>query len=238
MTTTLITGANKGLGKETARILLDAGHTVWIGARDEVRGRAAADELGARFVQLDVTDDASVASAFATIAESGTGLDVLVNNAGIAKRVPGNPMAEALDGPSVLEVFDTNAVGVVRVTEAALPLLQRSDNPVVVNVSSALGSFWATHEPSRPASHFVAVAYGSSKAAVSMLTVQYAMAYPGIKVNAVEPGITATELGGGDPGSHPGRPASESAQVVARLATIGPDGPTGTFQEDAGALGW
>lgn len=238
MTTTLITGANKGLGKETARILLDAGHTVWIGARDEVRGRAAADELGARFVQLDVTDDASVASAFATIAESGTGLDVLVNNAGIAKRVPGNPMAEALDGPRVLEVFDTNAVGVVRVTEAALPLLQRSDNPVVVNVSSALGSFWATHEPSRPASHFVAVAYGSSKAAVSMLTVQYAMAYPGIKVNAVEPGITATELGGGDPGSHPGRPASESAQVVARLATIGPDGPTGTFQEDAGALGW
>lgn len=238
MTTTLITGANKGLGKETARILLDAGHTVWIGARDEVRGRAAADELGARFVQLDVTDDASVASAFATIAQSGTGLDVLVNNAGIAKRVPGNPMAEALDGPSVQEVFDTNAVGLVRVTEAALPLLQRSDNPVVVNVSSALGSFWATHEPSRPASHFVAVAYGSSKAAVSMLTVQYAMAYPGIKVNAVEPGITATELGGGDPGSHPGRPASESAQVVARLATIGPDGPTGTFQEDAGALGW
>lgn len=238
MTTTLITGANKGLGKETARILLDAGHTVWIGARDEVRGRAAADELGARFVQLDVTDDASVATAFATIAQSGTGLDVLVNNAGIAKRVPGNPMAEALDGPSVLEVFDTNAVGVVRVTEAALPLLQRSDNPVVVNVSSALGSFWATHEPSRPASHFVAVAYGSSKAAVSMLTVQYATAYPGIKVNAVEPGITATELGGGDPGSHPGRPASESAQVVARLATIGPDGPTGTFQEDAGALGW
>ena len=238
MTTTLITGANKGLGKETARILLDAGHTVWIGARDQVRGRAAADELGARFVQLDVTDDASVASAFATIAESGTGLDVLVNNAGIAKRVPSNPMAEALDGPSVLEVFDTNAVGVVRVTEAALPLLQRSDNPVVVNVSSALGSFWATHEPSRPASHFVAVAYGSSKAAVSMLTVQYATAYPGIKVNAVEPGITATELGGGDPGSHPGRPASESEQVVARLATIGPDGPTGTFQEDAGALGW
>ena len=238
MTTTLITGANKSLGKETACILLEAGHTVWIGARDETRGRAAADELGARFVQLDVTDDASVAAAFATIAESGTGLDVLVNNAGIAKRVPGNPMQEALDGPSVLEVFDTNAVGIVRVTEAALPLLQQSGNPVVVNVSSALGSFWATHEPSRPASHFVSIAYGSSKAAVSMLTVQYAMAYPDIKVNAVEPGITATELGGGDPGSHPGRPASESARVVARLATIGADGPTGTFQEDVGELGW
>lgn len=238
MTTTLITGANKGLGKETARLLLAAGHTVWIGARDEARGRAAADELGGRFVQLDVTDDASVASALATIADSGTGLDVLINNAGIAKRQDGASSTESLDGPSVLEVFDTNAVGVVRVTQAALPLLHRSVNPVVVNVSSALGSFWATHEPSRPASNFIAIAYGASKAAVSMLTVQYAHAYPSIKVNAVEPGITATELGGGEPGSHPGRPAAQSARVVAALATIGPDGPTGTFHEDGGQLGW
>jgi NAD(P)-dependent dehydrogenase (short-subunit alcohol dehydrogenase family) len=236
MTTTLITGANKGLGKETARALVEAGHTVWVGARDPERGRAAAEEVGGRFVQLDVTDDASVAAAIATIAQAGTGLDVLVNNAGIAKRAGG--MSEALDGPSVLEVFDTNVVGIVRVTEAALPLLAESGNPVVVNVSSALGSFWATHEPARPAAHFVSLIYGSSKAAVSMLTVQYANAHPEIRVNAVEPGITATELGGGDPGSHPGRPASESARVVANMALIGPDGPTGTFQEDAGELGW
>ncbi|MDQ6945255.1 MAG: SDR family NAD(P)-dependent oxidoreductase [Actinomycetota bacterium] len=238
MTTTLITGANKGLGKETARLLLEAGHTVWIGARDEALGRAAAVELGGRFVSLDVTDDTSVASALATIADSGTGLDVIVNNAGIAKRVSGASMTEALDGPSVLEVFDTNAVGIVRVTEAALPLLEQSENPVVVNVSSALGSFWATHEPARPASYFVSIAYGASKAAVSMLTVQYAHAHPEMRVNAVEPGITATELGGGDPGSHPGRPAAESARVVARLALIGPDGPTGTFHEAAGELRW
>ena len=238
MTTTLITGANKGLGKETARLLLDAHHTVWIGARDDARGRATAQELGARFVQLDVTDDASVAAALATIADSGTGLDVLVNNAGIAKRASGAGMSEALDGPSALEVFDTNAVGIVRVTEAALPLLQQSDNPVVVNVSSALGSFWATHEPARPASHFVSIVYGSSKAAVSMLTVQYAHAHPDIRFNAVEPGITATELGGGEPGTHPGRPAADSARIVARFAMIGPDGPTGTFQEDDGELGW
>jgi NAD(P)-dependent dehydrogenase (short-subunit alcohol dehydrogenase family) len=238
MTTTLITGANTGLGKETARLLLAAGHTVWIGARDAARGTAAAHELGGRFVQLDVTDDASVAAALTTISESGTGLDVLVNNAGIAKRDPAAPMSEALDGPSVLEVFDTNAVGIVRVTEAALPLLRHSQNPVIVNVSSALGSFWATHEPTRPASHFVSIVYGASKAAVSMLTVQYAAAHPEIRVNAVEPGITATSLGGGEPGTHPGRPASESAEVVARLATIGADGPTGTFQEDTGVLGW
>jgi len=237
MTTTLISGANKGLGKETARLLLQAGHTVWIGARDQARGRATAVEMGARFVQLDVTDDTSVASALATITDSGTGLDVVINNAGIAKRTGGGT-TEALDGPSVLEVFDTNVVGITRLTQASLPLLDQSDNPVVVNVSSALGSFWATHEPSRPASHFVSIAYGASKAAVSMLTVQYAHAHPKIKINAVEPGITATELGGGDPGSHPGRPAADSARVVARLALIGPDGPTGTFQEDDGELGW
>jgi NAD(P)-dependent dehydrogenase (short-subunit alcohol dehydrogenase family) len=138
MTTTLITGANKGLGKETARQLAAAGHTVYVGARDEARGRAAADELGARFVQLDVTDDASVAAAFAQIAAGG-GLDVLVNNAGIGML--------ALNGPDALRVFDTNAVGIIRVTEAALPLLKKSENPIVVNISSALGSFWANHEP-------------------------------------------------------------------------------------------
>lgn len=235
MTTTVITGANKGLGKETARLLVGRGHRVYLGARDEGRGRAAAQEVGAQFVQLDVTDDASVASAFETIAAEG-GLDVLVNNAGIAKRAGG--ATEAMDGPSVLEVFDTNAVGIVRVTEAALPLLQQSENPVVVNVSSALGSFWATHEPSRPASHFVSIVYGSSKAAVSMLTVQYAKAYPDIKINAVEPGVTATELGGGEPGSHPGRAPEISARTVARLASLGPDGPTGTFWEDDAALQW
>jgi NAD(P)-dependent dehydrogenase (short-subunit alcohol dehydrogenase family) len=236
MTTTLITGANKGLGKETARHLVAAGHTVYVGARDEERGRAAAEELGARFVHLDVTDDDSVAAAFAQIEADG-GLDVLINNAGVAKRGPGG-IGEALDGASALEVFDTNAVGIIRVTEAALPLLRKSSNPVVVNVSSALGSFWATHEPARPASHYAAIVYGSSKAAVSMLTVQYANAVPDVKFNAVEPGITATHLGGGDPGSHPGRPAAVSAQIVVKWATIGEADPTGTFQEDDGELGW
>ncbi len=234
MTTTLVTGANKGLGKETARQLVALGHTVYVGARDEERGRTAAEELGARFVQLDVTDDASVAAAFAQIEADG-GLDVLVNNAGIAKRAGGG---EAHDGPSALEVFDANAVGIIRTTEAALPLLKKSANPVVVNVGSALGSFWAVHEPSRPASHYPSIVYGSSKAAVSMITVQYAKSVPEVKFNAVEPGITATELGGGDPGSHPGRAAAVSAQIVVKLATIDTDGPTGTFQEDDGELGW
>ncbi|WP_238012439.1 SDR family NAD(P)-dependent oxidoreductase [Dactylosporangium sp. AC04546] len=227
MTTTLITGANRGLGKETARQLIAAGHTVYVAARDEARGRATADELGARFVRLDVTDDASVAAAFARLDADG-GLDVLVNNAGIALL--------ALNGPEALRVFDTNAVSVVRVTEAALPLLRRSANPVVVNVSSALGSFAANHDPARPASHVAAIVYGASKAAVSMLTVQYARAVPEVRFNAVEPGYTATELGGHD--NSAGAPVEVSARVIARLASIGPDGPTGTFQEDEGVLGW
>lgn len=236
MTTTLITGANTGLGKETARQLVRAGHTVYVGARNPERGRAAAEEIGARFVQLDVTDDASVTAAFERIAAAG-GLDVLINNAGIAKRIQGGSV-EALDGASVLEVFDTNAVGIVRVTQAALPLLRASANPVVVNVSSALGSFFAVHESSRPAAHFPSIVYGSSKAAVSMLTVQYAKAVPEVKFNAVEPGITATGLGGGEPGSHPGRPAEVSARLVVKWATIDADGPSGTFQEDDGELAW
>jgi NAD(P)-dependent dehydrogenase (short-subunit alcohol dehydrogenase family) len=229
MTTTLITGANKGLGKETARQLIAGGHTVWIGARDEARGRAAANELGGRFVRLDVTDDASVASAFATVGADG-GLDVVVNNAGIG--------LVALNGPEALKVFDTNAVGIVRVTEAALPLLKQSDNPVVVNLSSALGSFWANHEPSRPASHVSAIVYAASKAAVSMLTVQYARAVPEVKFNAVEPGYTATELGGTDPATSGGRAVEISARVIVRMAMIAKDGPTGTFQEDDVELAW
>jgi NAD(P)-dependent dehydrogenase (short-subunit alcohol dehydrogenase family) len=227
MTITLITGANKGIGYETARQLTDAGHTVYIGARSVERGQRAAADLGARFVQLDVTDDDSVAAAMKTIDDAEGRLDVLVNNAGI-----GMP---ALNGPDALKVFDTNAVSIVRVTEAALPLLRKSANPVVVNVSSAVGSFWAVTNPERPAFRVPAIVYGASKAAVSMLTLQYAKAVPEIKFNAVEPGYTATDLGGAN---HGGRPVEESARVVVRVATIGPDGPTGTFQEDAGELPW
>jgi NAD(P)-dependent dehydrogenase (short-subunit alcohol dehydrogenase family) len=226
MTVTLITGANKGLGHETARRLINDGHIMYIGARNVERGQAAASELGGRFVQLDVTDDGSVESAMRSIADQEGHLDVLVNNAGIGLL--------ALNGPEALEVFDTNVIGVIRVTQAALPLLEQSDNPVVVNVSSALGSFWAVTNPERPASRFPAIVYGASKAAVSMLTLQYAKAHPDIKFNAVEPGYTATDLGGG---GH-GRPVEVSAEVIVRMAGIGKNGPTGTFQEDAGELAW
>jgi NAD(P)-dependent dehydrogenase (short-subunit alcohol dehydrogenase family) len=228
MTVTLVTGANKGLGYETARQLLELGHTVYVGARSVELGESAASELGGRFVQLDVTDDASVESALDAIARREGHLDVLVNNAGISTTAD-------VSGQVALAVFDTNAVGVVRVTQAALPLLEKSENPVVVNVSSALGSFWAVTNPERRQFHFPSIIYGSSKAAVSMLTVQYAKALPGIKFNAVEPGFTATEL---TPFSGAGQPVERGAAVIVRLATIGKEGPSGTFQEGATELGW
>lgn len=228
MTVTLITGANKGIGFETARQLLGSGHTVYIGARDIERGEKAAAELGARFVQLDVTDDASVEAALAAIDSTEGRLDVLVNNAGILPT--GDP-----DGPKALLAFDTNAVGVVRVTEAALPLLRRSSNPAVVNVSSSAGSFWAVTNPDRPEFALPIVLYSASKAAVTMLTVQYAKSHPGIKFNALEPGTAATDM---TAAFGIGRPAEESAGVVVRLATLGTDGPTGTLQDESGELPW
>jgi len=228
MTVTLITGANKGLGYETARQLIEHGHTVSMGARSIERGEAAATRLGAQFVQLDVTDDASVEAALLAIDEREGHLDVLVNNAGMSATAD-------VDGPIALKVFNTNVIGVIRVTQAALPLLCKSENPVVVNVSSALGSFWAVTNPERLPFRYPAIMYGASKAAVSMLTVQYAKALPEIKFNAVEPGFTATDL---TPFSSAGQPVETGAEVIVRMATIGKDGPTGTFQENGGELAW
>ncbi|MEV6628409.1 SDR family NAD(P)-dependent oxidoreductase [Amycolatopsis sp. NPDC051106] len=228
MTVTLITGANKGIGFETAKHLLSLGHTVYVGARDAERGEKAAAELGARFVQLDVTDDASVSSALATIGAAEGRLDVLVNNAGVLG-------SEALDGPTALRVFDTNAVGIVRVTEAALPWLRKSSNPTVVTVSSSAGSFWAVTNPDRPEFGLPLALYSASKAAATMLTVQYAKSQPGIKFNAVEPGTTATDM---TAAFGIGRSPEESARTVVRLATLGADGPTGTLQDENGELAW
>lgn len=228
MTVTLITGANKGIGFETARQLLELGHDVYIGARDVERGEKAAATLGARFVQLDVTDDASVSSALATIGSAEGRLDVLVHNAGIL----GNGV---IDGPTALRVFDTNAVGIVRVTEAALPLLRQSSNPTVVTVSSSAGSFWAVNNPDRPEFHLPLALYSASKSAATMLTIQYAKSQPGIKFNAIEPGTTATDM---TAAFGIGRSPEESARTVVRLATLDADGPTGTLQDETGELRW
>jgi NAD(P)-dependent dehydrogenase (short-subunit alcohol dehydrogenase family) len=227
MTTTLITGANKGLGHEAARRLIAAGHDVWIGARDADRGQAAADELGARFVQLDVTDDASVAAAVERVGA----LDVLVNNAGIVG--PRKPVPETL-ADDVAEVFATNVLGIVRVTHAFLPLLERSPNPVVVNVSSGMGSFAVTTDPERLESQVVGLGYPASKSAVTMLTSQYAKALPHIRINAVDPGYTGTDLNG----RRGTQTVEEGTDAIVRMAQIDASGPTGTFVDRHGEVAW
>jgi NAD(P)-dependent dehydrogenase (short-subunit alcohol dehydrogenase family) len=227
MTTTLITGANKGLGHEAARRLIAAGHDVWVGARDAARGQTAADELGARFVQLDVTDDASVAAAVERVGA----LDVLVNNAGIVGAR--KPVPETL-ADDVAQVFATNVLGIVRVTQAFLPLLERSSNPVVVNVSSGMGSFAVTTDPERLESRVVGLGYPASKSAVTMLTSQYAKALPHIRINAVDPGYTATDLNGR---SGP-QTVQEGTDAIVRMAQIDASGPTGTFVDRQGEVPW
>ena len=235
MTTTLITGANKGLGFETARRLIAAGHTVYIGSRDADRGRRAADQLGARMVPLDVTDDASANAAAETIAADG-GLDVLVNNAGIEARAEGNAVVGAAEvtADMMRTVFETNVFGTVRVTHAFLPLLQRSTAPVVVNVSSGLASLARVTTPDTPAYAYPGVAYPASKTAVNMVTVQYAKAFPGMRINAVEPGYTATDLNGRT-GT---QTVEEGAEIIVRMAQVSSDGPTGGYFDTGGSLPW
>ncbi|MBL8912715.1 MAG: SDR family NAD(P)-dependent oxidoreductase [Archangium sp.] len=227
MTITLITGGNRGLGFETARQLIQRGHTVWLGARDLKRGEEAAKKLGARAVQLDVTNDASVEAAARTV---GT-LDVLINNAGISgafRPAPELPLDE------FRAVYETNVFGVVRVTRAMLPLLQKSGNPVIVNVGSGLGSFQTVHDTSRIESKLPSLAYSSSKSALSMVTVQYARGLPQLRVNVVDPGYTATEFN-----RHTGpQTVEDGAEIIVRMACIGRDGPTGTLSDRHGTVGW
>ncbi|MEW1644136.1 MULTISPECIES: SDR family NAD(P)-dependent oxidoreductase [unclassified Streptomyces] len=231
MTTTFITGANKSLGYETARRLIAAGHTVLLGARDPGRGQAAADALGARFVQIDVTDDASVAAAADDVKAREGSIDVLINNAGVLGT---HSPADQITAADAGDVFEVNVVGIVRVTHAFLPLLRTSANPVIVNVSSGMGSFAATHDPERVEARIVAPLYTASKAAVTMLTTQYAKAWPDVKVNAADPGYTATDFNG-----HSGtQTVTEGTDAIVELATIGTDGPTGTLRDRHGDLGW
>ncbi|MBF6078225.1 SDR family NAD(P)-dependent oxidoreductase [Nocardia beijingensis] len=236
MTTTLITGANKGLGFEAARRLVAAGHRVYLGSRDAERGRRAAERLGARTVQLDVTDDASVAAAVAVVEADG-GLDVLVNNAGVAAEwtAAGTVTGAAeLTADLMRQTFETNVFGTVRVLHAFLPLLGRSTAPVVVNVSSGLASLTRISTPGSPAYAYPGVAYPASKTAVNAITVQYAKAFPNMRINAVEPGFTKTDLNG-NTGL---QSVEQGAEIIVRMAQLGQDGPTGAYVAADGVLPW
>ncbi len=226
----LTTGANKGIGFETARQLGARGMTVLIGARDAERGRAAeaalrAEGLDAQHVELDVTDAASAGKAAEWIEARYGRLDVLVNNAGIA--AGGGPPSET--SPTVMrEVFETNVFGVITVTNAMLPLLRRASRARIVNVSSELGSVTFMNDRSSPVRHMPAsVPYPASKSALNMVTAMYAkeLLDTPVKVNAANPGYCATDLN-----AHSGfRTAAEGASVSVHLATLPDDGPTGAL---------
>jgi NAD(P)-dependent dehydrogenase (short-subunit alcohol dehydrogenase family) len=229
-TIALITGANKGIGFETARQLGARGVTVLAGARDEARGRRAEQALRdggaeARFVPLDVTDAKSAQAAADWIDREYGHLDILVNNAGIA--VGGGPPSQT-DLDAMREVYETNVFGVIVMTNAMLPLLRRAPAARIVNVSSEVGSLTAMTDPASPLAQMpAALAYPSSKSALNMVTAIYAkeLRDTPVKVNAANPGYTATDLN-----HHSGfRSAAEGAEASVHLATLGPDGPSGTL---------
>jgi NAD(P)-dependent dehydrogenase (short-subunit alcohol dehydrogenase family) len=223
--TALVTGANSGIGKEIARQLVSVGLTVYVGSRNRERGLRTVEEIGggARLLHIDVTDAASIAEAAAQV----EALDVLVNNAGIM--VDGKPPTEA-DVDSFRATYETNVFGVVAVTNAFLPVLRRSDHPRIVNLSSGTGSLgWSTG----PNPQFAfetggsGAAYRSSKTALNALTVYYAQALEadGFKVNALAPGLRATNLNARAAAS--GNDPAEAAAAAVRLALADDHGPTG-----------
>ncbi|WP_324198148.1 SDR family oxidoreductase [Nocardia beijingensis] len=235
-TTALVTGANKGLGRETVRRLADLGWRVFLAARDAKLGQAAAAELSEggsalEFVSLDVTSAASIEAAVEAVARRTARLDVLVNNAGIGGTRKTPELVEAADFRAV---FETNVFGPVQVTNAFLPLLRAAPQPRIVMVSSGIGSLARTSDPTRVESTLLGLPYPASKTALNMITSQYSRALPGFQVNAADPGYTATDLNG-----HAGvQTVTEGTDAIVRLATLPPDGPTGGFFDRAGPVPW
>ncbi|WP_267446072.1 SDR family oxidoreductase [Curtobacterium sp. GC_Cur_2] len=235
--TALVTGANKGIGYAIAEALGRLGHRVVLGARDDAAGADAAARLVAQGIdasalRLDVTSDASVAAAAGELADRVGTLDVLVNNAGVSGAF--DPVTWGQD-PTTIDldvlrgVVDTNVYGVIRVTNAMLPLLRRSDAPRIVNTSSSMGSLGRQPGP-------VMAVYSSSKTFLNGVTVQYARAFADtpVIVNAACPGLVATDFNGfaGD------RTPEQGAATAVRLATLPDDGPRGGFFEDDGVVPW
>lgn len=233
MTRALVTGANKGIGFEVAKALRSQGVDVIIGARDRSRGAEAARALETDFVQLDVTDDESVARAASEVESGGAALDILVNNAGVLLELDHrDPTSVPIE--LVTRTFDTNVFGAIRVTNALLPLLRRAPAARIVNVTSRLASLSRALE--NTPRHLTFLAYNSSKTALNAVTLQYALALRGtaIKINAVDPGHSATDING-----HMGdRPPSEAARLPVRLALLPDDGPTGAFISNDGEVPW
>lgn len=233
----LVTGANKGIGKEIARGLARQGIIVLLGARDPERGQAAAAELAGdgsvTFLQLDVTDVRSVSDAAREIEERFGRLDILVNNAG---RNASMSRPSETTAAEVREVYETNVFGVVTVTHEMLPLLRRSAAGRIVNMSSSLGSLTHASDPASQQYPVLLLAYNSSKSALNAITVQYAkdLRDTPIKINAACPGYCATDLN-----DHQGyRTPEQGAEIAIRLATLDEHGPSGEYVNEDGSLPW
>ncbi|MET7986813.1 MULTISPECIES: SDR family oxidoreductase [unclassified Streptomyces] len=239
-TIALVTGANKGIGYEIAAGLGALGWSVGVGARDDRRRSVAVEKLRAAgidafAVPLDVTDDASVTAAARLIEEQAGRLDVLVNNAAITGSMPQEPTQ--VDPAVIRTVVETNVIGVIRVTNAMMPLLRRSASPRIVNMSSSVGSLTrqsgaAAEQTAGP----VAVAYAPSKTFLNAVTLQYVRELSGtnILINAGCPGYVATDLNG----FRGVRTPEQGAAIAIKLATLPDDGPTGKFFDDAGVVPW
>ena len=237
MKTALITGANKSIGFEAARQLLQQGYYVYLGARDAQKGQQAVDQLQAEGLTqvepllIDVTDSASIAAARETLGQKTSVLDVLINNAGIL----GSPEQPATSASVAMikEVYNTNVFGVIDVTQAFLDLLRQSPAPRIVNVTSGLGSLTLHNDPNWKYYAVKGAAYQPSKAALNAYTIMlaYELRDTPFKVNAVDPGYTATDF---NHHSGPGTVHDAAARLV-KAAVLGPDGPTSQFFSDDNA---
>ncbi|GLU53980.1 SDR family oxidoreductase [Dyadobacter frigoris] len=234
MKTVLITGANKSIGFETARQLLQQGYFVYLGCRDIKKGQEAVDQLHSEGlnqvepIEIDVDDFESIKAAREVLGQKTKVLDVLINNAGISGNMPQAPLET--DISVFKQVFETNFFGVIEVTQAFIDLLKKSPEPRIVNVTSGLGSLTLHNDPAWKHYQVKPTSYVASKAALNAYTIvlAYDLRDTAFKINAVDPGYTATDFNNH---SGPGTVPDAAARVV-KAAILGADGPTGQFFSD------
>jgi NAD(P)-dependent dehydrogenase (short-subunit alcohol dehydrogenase family) len=241
MKTVLITGANKGIGFETAKQMAQLGYFVYLGSRDKIKGLDAIkklNELGisnVELIEIDVTNINSIKQAKQELETKINALDILINNAGIAGGQPQTPSLIELE--NLREIFETNFFGVVKTTQQFIPLLKKSEEPQIINVSSSLGSLTLHSSPeSNPASWGAYDAYGSSKTALNAFTVMLAHEFRGtnFKINSVAPGYTATDLNQ-NKGT---QTVDQAARIIVKYATLTDDGVTGKYFKETGEVPW
>ncbi|UZT99034.1 SDR family oxidoreductase [Chryseobacterium fluminis] len=240
MKNVLVTGANKGIGFEVAKQMAELGYHVFLGCRDLHKGLESVDQLkesgisAVEALEIDVSDLSSVHNAASTLASKIDVLDILINNAGTAGPQPQN--ISQCDISVVKELFETNVFGVIQTTQAMIPLLEKASQPVIVNVSSEVGSLTMQTSESRNPNWDLYHVYGSTKTALNAFTIAFANEFKNskFKINSVTPGYTATDLNG-----FAGfKTAAEGAKPIVKLATIGSEGPTGKFFREEGEVPW